>query len=319
MCKIKIILFSYDETNDTLIVEKLQPKRVTVMIKKWAEPLLILVNVAMGSSFILMKLGLGGVSTFALITLRFSIAFLLLWLLFSKRLRKVKKQTLLYGAILGFTQFWIFTFYLSGIKSTSASSAGFLASTTVVCVPILQAILQRKFPRTPVLLSVGLTMLGVGLITIRDSFTIESGSVLCMLGAMAYAVHITVANRLINSDNSLQLGVYQLGFAGFYGLVAMLIFEQPALPSTPTAWFAILAMAVICSAFGNALQPTLLRYVPVERVGVFVALEPLSSALFGFVFLHEVLEPKAYVGAAIILAGILISGWKPRQHAPAKV
>ena len=42
---------------------------------------------------------------------------------------------------------------------------------------------------------------------------------------------------------------------------------------------------------------------PVQTVSVVGYLEPVSAVLFGTVFLHQVLEPAAWAGAALILGG----------------
>lgn len=112
------------------------------MSQKKADFLLALISMAWGSSYLLMKLGLGHMGPFTLIALRFGIAFLLTALLFRKRVVQADWRTIRYGALLGLLLFGLFAFLMFGLRSTSASMAGFLTSATVVFVPLLQTLIS---------------------------------------------------------------------------------------------------------------------------------------------------------------------------------
>lgn len=109
--------------------------------KEWsqrkADSMIALVAVAWGSSYLLMKIGLGGIPPFSIIALRFGIAFFCVAGLFFQKLKSTSKHMLLYGALLGFILFGVFAFLMHGLETTTASNAGFLTSTTVVLVASL--------------------------------------------------------------------------------------------------------------------------------------------------------------------------------------
>lgn len=150
------------------------------------------------------------------------------------------------------------------------------------------------------------------LIPIKDSFMIESGSILCLLGAFLYAVYI-ITNSFVHKTDALQLGIFQLGFAALFGLIFSFSFETPTLPSTTAGWVAVLGLAIVCSAFGFVMQPIAQKFTTPERTGVLFALEPVFSAFFGFVILQEVLQLQGYIGAMLVLCGIFISGTKKKD------
>ena len=72
------------------------------MSTKKANLILTTCSMAWGTSYIFMKLGIEGLSPLMLMALRTGIAFLILVLIFFKRLLKVNKRLLLYSAITGF-------------------------------------------------------------------------------------------------------------------------------------------------------------------------------------------------------------------------
>jgi len=281
-----------------------------MMTQKKADLLIALISMAWGSSYLLMKLGLDGLGAFNLITLRFGIAFIVTALIFIKHVMKASFKTICYGAILGFILFCVFTFLMIGLKSTTASSAGFLTSAAVVFVFILQVLITRKKPNLLITVGVLLTICGIALLTIKESFVLETGSILCILGAFSYACHIIVTNHWTHKVDGLVLGIFQLGFASLYGFIFSVIFENPSLPQNSTEWIAVLGLAFVCSAFGFVVQPVAQQYTTPERTGLLFSLEPVFSAVFGYIFLNEVLQVKGYIGAVFVLAGVFVSGMK---------
>jgi drug/metabolite transporter (DMT)-like permease len=81
---------------------------------------------------------------------------------------------------------------LLGLKSTSASNAGFLVSLTVVFVPLLFSLLLRKLPEKRVIFGVLSALTGIGFLTIKNSFTIHSGDVLCIVGALGSVLGLSI-------------------------------------------------------------------------------------------------------------------------------
>ena len=266
--------------------------------------MIALVAMSWGSSYLLMKIGLDGIPSCSIIALQFGIAFLAVGLIFIPWLRRTKRKTLMYGSLLGLMLFGVFVFLMYGLKTTSAASAGFLTSTTVTFVPIFHACITRRLPGGSLILGTLLTLSGICLLTLRESFSIHSGDLLCISGAALYACHIILTDHLTAQEDGLLLGVWQLGFAGLYGIIATILFETPALPANGAQWWAVLGLALVCSAFGFVVQPVAQRYTTPEHTGLLFALEPVFSALFAFIFLHETLSIQGWLGAGFVLCGI---------------
>ena len=74
----------------------------------------------MGSSYLLMKIGLDGIPPFCIIALRFGIAFIAVSLLFFKKFKKTTKRVMMKGAVLGLFLFGLFAFLMHGLQTTSA-------------------------------------------------------------------------------------------------------------------------------------------------------------------------------------------------------
>jgi drug/metabolite transporter (DMT)-like permease len=280
---------------------------VAIMTQKKANLILASVSLAWGLSYLLMKLGVQAIPPFNMTALRCGIAFLVTALVFFPKIRKVDAKTLKYSAISGALLCGLFTGLLYGLKSTSASSAGFLTSTTVIMVPILLAIITRKLPNPKIMLGMIVISAGLVLLTSGDRFAMNIGSVYCLSAALLCAIHIIVSNRFVREVDSLQLGIYQLGFAALFGLAGMLLFEEPVLPRTSVHWVAVLGLALACSAYGFVMQSIAQKYTTPESVGFLFSLEPVFSAIFAFAFLNEIMGLQGYIGAGIILMGVFIA------------
>ena len=272
-----------------------------------ADAALGLVAMAWGSSYLLMKMGLEGIPPLSMIALRFGIAFLTVAPIFARQLRRTTPRTLRHGAILGLFLFGLFAFLMYGLRTTSASAAGFLTSATVVFVPLLQAIFRRKAPDAATVVGTAAVMAGIGLLTLRDAMTLQWGELLCLGGALLYACQILLTDVFTHQEDGLLLGVWQLAFAALLGFVASLLLEAPAWPANAVQWAAVFGLALLCSAFGFVLQPVAQRYTTPEHAGLLFAMEPVFSALLAFLFLRETLDARGYAGAALILISVLFA------------
>lgn len=277
------------------------------MSSKKAELLMASVTLAWGSSYLLMKVGLNGIGPFNLIALRFGIAFICMFLVFLPCFKKLTWRTCLKGVLMGVILFLIFTGMVCGVNHTTASTAGFLTSTTVVLVPVLKSVLERTFPAKPVIASICMATCGLFLLTAKDGVALDKGALLCLMGAFFYAVYIIMLDKISKKEDAFLISIIQLGVASALGAIFMVLLETPSLPETPLEWGAVICLGLVCSAYGFIVQPIAQKYASPEKIGLIFALEPVFSAVLSFLFLHEILEVRGYVGAILILISVVLS------------
>lgn len=282
-----------------------QVKRRGINTQLKADFTMLVVTLFWGSSYLFMKMGLESIQGFNLIALRFGIAFVLAGLVFYKRLMHIDFQTIKYGFLLGTILFSAISVVTIGVNSTSVSNAGFLFSLAVVFVPLILAIFFRQKTEKRVVIGVVFAIAGIALLTLNDGLSISSGDFLIILGALFYAIYIIVTDKLTKNVDSISLGILQLGFTGAWGLLLSLFFENPHLPNTTESWISILALSIFCSAIGFIGQTAAQQYTTPTHTGLIFSLEPVFAALFAFIFVGEVLSEKGYLGAFLVLIGIL--------------
>jgi drug/metabolite transporter (DMT)-like permease len=277
------------------------------MNQRSADLILLLVVLIWGSSYLAMKWGMISLGIFSIITLRFGIAFCIGMPLIGKHLSHIYLHTLISSAILGFCFFCGFTFLLTGMKTTTTTSAGFLMATTALFVPLLQMFFFHKFPNLPLVTGILLSVIGVGLLTLRDSVRLDTGAVLCLIGAVCYAVQIVTTKRVLRDEDALTIGVLQLGFAGFFALIFTLLLEMPIQGVSPTSTLIIIYLAIFCTLVGFVFQTIAQEYTSPEHTGQIYTLESVFAALFGFVFLQEILPAQGYIGIIFVFSGVIIA------------
>ena len=193
-----------------------------------------------------------------------------------------------------------------------------LQSLTVVIVPFANAALLRRAPERKVLIGTAIVTCGMLLLSGADFTSLNPGAIIMLLSAFIYAGHIIIAKRFVEEVDPLALGVWQLGFGGLFSGIAAFTFGGFTLPSTPSEIVVIVALALICSAYGFITQTLVQPHVPAETTGFAFSLEPVCSAVFSFFLVGEVLSPIAFLGAALILTGVMAATVElPRLHAHA--
>jgi len=285
-----------------------------IQASRRADVQMLLATVIWGSSYLFMKSGLASMQELNLIALRFGIAFVAAGILFHRRLRSLDRGTLLAGGVLGTALFAAFVFITYGVQRTTASQAGFLISLAVIFVPILTTVLRRRLPDKRLSVSIVVAVAGLGLLTLQHEMSLHLGDLLCIIAALVYAIYILLAGKYTPRHDPLTLGIVQLGVAALLGTVATFLFETPQLPDTPESWASILGLGILCSGLGYILQTFAQRHASPTRTSLIFSLEPLFAAAFAFIFQGESLTLQGYCGAALMLAGVLITEIKLPLH-----
>ncbi|WP_374967341.1 DMT family transporter [Lysinibacillus sp. RS5] len=272
-----------------------------------ANLLMVIVTMFWGLSYTFMVMGLETMAVYNVVALRCIIAFLAAGIIFYKRIIKVDAKTLKYAAIQGLLLFIVFALSLIGLETTSVSNAGFILSLTVVLVPIFSSFIEKKLPSKAVSFAIICTMIGITILTTHGSVSFQKGDIVVAIAALCYSIYLLLNSTFTKNVESISYGIYQLGFAGLYALILTFIFETPTLPSTSTAWIAIIGLGVICSAFCFVGQTVAQQYTSATHTGLIFSLEPIFAAMFAMMFIGEGITIKLLIGGSFILIGNLVA------------
>ena len=279
-----------------------------------ADCLLALVTLFWGASYYLMDLCLVEMGPLTLNAFRFLIAFAVLYVFLFPKMRHISRETLKYSVLVGICLATAYIGCTYGVLYTSISNAGFICSLPVIFTPLLAFVCKHQVPNRRMVISMAVCVVGLGLLTLSETFRPALGDLICLLCAVAYAADLLVTETAVGKEkvNALQLGVCNLGVVGVIMLVLCFLFEKPHLPTTPTVWVSALFLAVFCSGLAFVITTVQQQYTSASHVGLIFTLEPVFSSIVAFFFAHEVLTPRGYIGAVLMLSSLFLmeTDWK---------
>ena len=210
------------------------------------------------------------------------------------------------GAVIGVALFAGYGFQTVGLQYTTASSAGFITGLSVVLTPLLGALLLGQAPgRWPV---TGACVAAVGLACLSlQRLEVRRGDALVFACAVAFATHILLLGRYAPRLSTYRLAVVQLATAGLLALVWAGLAGDLAVPASAQVWVALAITSVAASAGAFLIQTRAQREVSPTRTAVIFTMEPVFAGLFGFLLAGERLSGRGWLGAGLILAGMLIA------------
>ena len=220
-----------------------------------------------------------------------------------------EKGTLLLSSALGIPIQFLLQF--EGLARTTVSHAALMVGT----MPVLLALGATLFAGERLdwigWLALAGSTVGAALIVLGGRQAGVAGSVPTFAGDMLVVLSLTIALGWILMNKSLMQvhGPLAVTAYGILSGTAMLLVWVMAVDGPPpvakvslTAWLALAASGVLCTAATTLLWNWGIHHVPASRAGVFLNIEPALGSLLGVELLGDRLGPYAWVGGSLILA-----------------
>lgn len=271
-----------------------------------ADLALLLVTIVWGSTFVITKNALKDIPTYNFLTIRFLLAFVVSFLIFFNSMKNLNKKTLFLGSVIGIVLFAGYAFQTVGLSYTTASKSGFITGFSVVLVPVFSAILLKKIPNISTIIGVILAILGLGLMTLNSNLSLNIGDLYTLICAFAFAFHIILVGKYTTEVDSIALAVVQIGIVGLLSLIFSLSLEKFTIPKSTDVWVAIFITGILATSGAYIIQNTMQRFTSPTHTALIYTGEPVFSAIFAYLFLHEVMTAKVILGSILILTGMIL-------------
>ncbi len=292
-------------------------RRVAVL----ADLTLAVVTAIWGTTFIVNRLVLENAPPLLFLTLRFSVAAAVLAFLARGRpvTPGVRRDGALVGVLLGLS----IGCQLVGQLFTSASKTAFITGLSVPLTPVVAFLVARKVPSPGNLAGLLLAGLGFGVFAWPVEATkVEPGDFLVLVTAVTYAWIIFYVGESAPRHDARRyaagqifwaaatVGAVRLAVTPFLpGSGAILVAEARPLPLTLGFAAAILWMALVATVVTFIAQTWAQARMTAVHAAILFALEPVWTACFSWIVLGERMSGRETWGAALILAGIVVSEW----------
>jgi len=256
----------------------------------------------------------------AFIAIRFIIAAIILLPFILQK--KFDKKTLYAGILLGFLLFMGFATQTVGLKFTTATKSGFLTGTAVIMVPLLQVIIEKRPPTKGVIIGTILVMIGISFLSsggnsifslfedLGINFNIgDLLTIICAFFFALYIIYLDVETTRYDFWALLFLQIITTAFLSilFLGFFSSANLEPFKFDLTSNLISAILYTSIFATLITTALQTKFQKNVTPAKAGIIFSFEPIFAAIFAFFILGEKITNFGYLGAALIMTGLIIS------------
>ncbi len=292
------------------------------MKKFFSEGALVFITLLWGVTFVVIKLSLTDVSPLLFVSLRFTLAAIILFPFMFKVLKTSNREFLIGGIILGLLNFGGYATQTIGLKFTSATKSGFITGTFVIFTPILQLIIEKRIPRKENVLGIILVLLGLAFLSSRgdsifDVFT-ELGknfnigdffTLLCAILFAGYIVYLDMVSHKIDYKLLVFVQIIVTGVCGWFFTYFLEVsgFEKFGFQLNGTVIFAVFYTAVLATIVAITLQTKYQKYVTPTKAAIIFSLEPIFAALFAFLIINERISGFGFIGCIFIFTGLLVS------------
>ena len=277
--------------------------------QKKADIALILVTIFWGASYVLADYALTVLHPFKLSAIRFTIAFVISAIAFRKQMKNISKTTLLYAFVIGIFLAGVYAFTNFGMLHTSLTNVGFIVALPVVFTPLINYFFRKIVPSRKLIFVLVLATIGMALMTLDQKFVPAYGDILCLIAAILYAADIVLTEIAVQKDDvdALQLGIFILGSVALIMNIVSLFFGESQKIATLEMWIVIFFLSIFSTAFAFIVQSVAQQYTTSTHVGLIFTLEPIFAAAAAYFVMGEILLPRAYMGAILMLFAVLWS------------
>ena len=283
---------------------------------------LLVVTLVWGTTFPAMKALTASLSPAWIVLTRFALAALLLapWLV------RAAPRDLRSGVLLGLLLFACYVFQVEGLALTSSNRNAFICGLNVLVVPLL-GVLAGRAPERRIVLALMLAVAGLaalcwdgGAWTFGDSLAL--GAALCFgLYIKMMEVHTRGAVRLMSltAAQIATVGACALGWVvvteiPFGNAAEVGAYWQRTGSALAAGALNLVYLGVVATAAIISLQTWGQRHSTANEAAVIYAFEPAAAAVFGYFWLAESMTGRGWIGAALLISGMIVSQWNSERR-----
>jgi drug/metabolite transporter (DMT)-like permease len=263
-----------------------------------------------GSTFVVVKDALADISPVLYLALRFwaGALILLLWAR-SWPSRKMMWGGLATGLFVGVGMI----LQTVALKHTSASNVGFLTSLYIPLVPFVAAFVYQARTGWREVIAVAVATLGIGLMSFDPaSWSMNRGDIMTVGAAVMFSFQIVFVKRFGAEGDAVWMAWFQVVTTAIVSTIALGAESFHVVWTMRLVWaFAITILGATVAAY--LLQSFGQRQTTATRAALIFATEPVFAGLASYFWLGERLTGRGWVGAGLVLIGVLLAELKPGE------
>jgi drug/metabolite transporter (DMT)-like permease len=279
---------------------------------------MLLVCVIWGVNFSVTKIGIREIPALPFTAVRFTLASLLLWVVVRvvegpARIEGETWRRLVVLGIVGNTCYQLL--FVLGLAHTTATNSALIVATVPTVVAVIAGGLGLERVTRRMWWGIGLGTLGVVLVIAVSGIEFSTGTLhgdqLTVLAVFCWAGYTVDLRRLPAGISPLRVtmitsvaGTPGLVLAGLPGL-----FRLEWATISATGWAALAYATLLSLVVAYILWNRSVQTVGGTRTAIYMCLTPLFAVIAAWIILGERVHPSQGIGAALIVAGVLLTRW----------
>ncbi|MGP6189200.1 MAG: DMT family transporter [Vulcanimicrobiaceae bacterium] len=275
-------------------------------------------QLAIGAAAIFARLALHGAGALAVSAVRLFVAAVVMLLI--TRLANIGRRAELAFALAGLILALHFATWIGSLEYTSVAISTLLVCTVPLWTEIYDCAIERRLPPPAYFVSLVLALTGVATMAVEHATPAPIpghallGDALALLGSIAMGAYLIIVRNVgAQPADGRPFPTRQI-VARTYAWAALALVvmaaaahQMPPPPGDTSAWFGILAMALVSQLLGHTGLNAALRAFSPSTVGFATLLEPVVAALLAALFLSEPLKLLTVVGGALVLTAVAVT------------
>ncbi len=268
---------------------------------------ILFVAVIWGTSNVVIRDALEGITPFWFCGLRFVIALLTVMALFGRRAFAMPRHRKLTGTLAGMVFIGAYLLGAWALLYTTAGNESFIISMSVVFVPLAVWILTKKFPGWHIAAAVAFCTAGMAGLMLDSSFSVNIGDVLCFASMLCVTAYILLVQKFVQSADPYGLACWQ-ALGGMLLAVAVALAFEPLPAGIPAkSWIAVAYTATVGFALTLVMQNVAQKYTSATHAAILLSTSGVFGSVGGVVFLGEPMTWRIFISSALILTGVLLA------------
>ncbi len=218
---------------------------------------------------------------------------------------------------LGFLGYYLASFLdFMGLQYVGAGVGRLIMFMYPTLVLLLSFLFLKKAPSARQVMALVLSYAGIALVvshqvSAEDRWFIL-GALLVFASALAYAVYLVAGSQLVKRVGSMRFTAYSMAVSTVPAVIQFFILEKPALALALPAqvWLYVIVLATLITVLPVFLQAEALKRIGANEFALIGAAGPVSAALMSAAALDEPFSAVQMLGAALVIAGILLISLK---------
>ena len=217
-----------------------------------------------------------------------------------------------------------FATWISSLEYTSVASSVVLVQTSPLFVALLSPLLLQERPSAQAWIGLSIAIMGGLLIAVGDlcsskttisclrsdtevSAQVLLGDILALAGGLSGAGYLMVGRRLRRKIELLPYITWVYGIAAVILSALVILLHLPITGYRPETYLLFLLLALFPQLLAHSSYNWALRYLPAALVSISLLGEPIAASLLALILLNEIPPLPRFLGAVLVLSGIILA------------